>query len=473
MDIKFKDFLNTKSENNNDNNTNNATILKEFHTEKEKLKEENEKILAELKNLEAKYTEIIGKIKDFPSASAANKIFEKVKLFEMEMEENPTKNDIKHICNELDKYENELSKFKSFMVSQNETNSKFKEELSKIKNMVENIKKTFSSISKLFENNSLNELLENLNELSSKMVEREEFNQYKKEISKNLLELRMNVNEHNRSLDQVMPLVQKILTIEDLNKLEASLTELIEKKNALATGKFADKKEIIKSIKAIEAQVKVFMKKLDNEREKEKNDGVILASRPVPGYKCASCEAYIGDIKESYTYLPWNKIHGAERPYRLGSSFSRILQGLNLENTFNPFIQKNYLKTENTNKFVLTNNCLTTKKDKHADSLPRVPSEHNLVKNITIDEPYHSENSKIISSSLNKKYHIRNFWGNKTLRSIGNETNFENKSTIKETSFNRYNQQSRGREKLVKASKTIINTNINSSEDVGNHFLRN
>ena len=100
----------------------------------------------------------------------------------------------------------------------------------------------------------------------------------------------MDVNDHNRNLDEIMPLFRKILTMDDLNKLQDSLTGLIEQQKSDAMGKFADKKEIIKSIKSIESQVKIFMKNLDKEREKEKNESVILASKPVGGYKCASCE---------------------------------------------------------------------------------------------------------------------------------------------------------------------------------------
>ena len=101
------------------------------------------------------------------------------------------------------------------------------------------------------------------------------------------------------------------------------------------------------------------MKNLNQEREKEKNEGVILASKPVGGYKCASCEAFIGELKDSYTYLPWNKYHGEEKPYRKGSSLSRILQGLNIENTFNPFIDK--IKGENEKKNRIPTNCLYIK----------------------------------------------------------------------------------------------------------------
>jgi hypothetical protein len=359
-----------------------------------------------------------------------------------------------------------------FTVSQNDINSKFREDILKIKNNFDNIKKTFSSITKLFENNNLTTLLDNLNDLSNKMVDREDFNKFIKEINKTILDIRMDVNDHNRSLDQIMPMIQKILTMEDLKKLESSLIELIEKQNALSQGKFADKKEIIKSIKSIEAQVKLFMDNLDKEREKEKNDGCILASRPVGGYKCASCEAYIGDLKESTAYLPWNKIHGFQKPYRLGSSFSRILQGLNLDNTFNPFLQKNLLRNEGDKKYKLSNESLSVKKVRKIPPLDYLATDNYMIKDLVIDEPHSIDNSNYYYSTKGRFPQSRvNL--NKTLRTLRNDANLELRNVRKDTSFNsNNNQQNHEVVKSLKISKKTIQTKVsNSSEDPGNRYF--
>ena len=444
----------------------------ELNNEKEKIKEDNEKILNEIKNLEDKNNELDEKIKGLPTKEEINKMFEKIKLLEMELDEFPTKKDIKYICDDIDKIKVELSKFNSFIITQNELNAKYREDIIKIKNAFDNIKKTFASMTKLFENNSIAQLIDNLSDVSSKMVDKDEYNKYTKEINKILSEIKMDVNDHNRSLDQIMPMIQKILTMEDLKKLESSLVELIEKQNALSSGKFADKKEIIKSIKSIEAQVKLFMKNLDKEREKEKNEGCILASRPVVGYKCASCEAYIGDIKESTTYLPWNKIQGMQKPYRLGSSFSRILQGLNIDNTFNPFLQKHFLKSEDKKKYMLSSNeCLSVKKVRKIPPLTHISSEFNLVKDLAIDEPFSIDNNNLNYYKGGKKLQNKTSL-NKTLKNIENETNPENKNSIKENSFNKNNNHlSNEVVKTLKISKKVIETKFNNTnEDIGNPY---
>lgn len=39
----------------------------------------------------------------------------------------------------------------------------------------------------------------------------------------------------------------------------------------------------------------------------EKGDNWLLAKKPLGGTSCASCEAYIGDIKNTTEYLAWQK----------------------------------------------------------------------------------------------------------------------------------------------------------------------
>ena len=409
VDSKFKDFLNSK-----------GNILKE--TFKEKIKEENEKILSEIKNIVNKNIEIENKIKELPNNSVIKRIEEKIKLLDLELDNYLTQNDILKIFNKLDNYEKELNKSKLFIISQNEINAKNKEELFKLKKTFDNVKKTFSSISKIFENNSLSQILEDLNNVSENMVVKEEYIQFVKETNKKISNLKVDVNDHYRILDQIMPLIKKALTVEDLNKLETSLTELIEIKNADAQGIFAKKKEILKSIKLIEAKIKLYIKNLEEEKEKEKNDGVILASKPVGGYKCASCEAYIGELKETESYLPWNKYHLSEKPYNYGNRFSRILQGLNIESTYNPFIDK---------KKNFSKNNLSIKKYKKFPPLLHVVSEHNMIKNQLIDETFGINNTNTYKKYKDQIKLLR--LGN--LKNLNDDVIFTNKYIKSNNSF--------------------------------------
>ena len=49
---------------------------------------------------------------------------------------------------------------------------------------------------------------------------------------------------------------------------------------------------------------------------------------------CASCESYLGELKDNNTsYIPWNKYpnRDIEKLYRLGNGFSKMLQMIQLD----------------------------------------------------------------------------------------------------------------------------------------------
>ena len=88
------------------------------------------------------------------------------------------------------------------------------------------------------------------------------------------------------------------------------------------TKKFADKNEVTKNIKYLDAQVKhildVYVKKI------EKGENWLLAKKPIGGQYCASCENYIGDLHDTNQHVAWNKIsHPNDRVYRV-KNFSLI-----------------------------------------------------------------------------------------------------------------------------------------------------
>lgn len=111
------------------------------------------------------------------------------------------------------------------------------------------------------------------------------------------------------------------------------LTAKIEEIRLNTQRKYADKNETSKNIKYLDSQIKhiteVYIKKM------EKGDNWLIASKPMGGYKCASCESYLGDLNDNNHHLPWNKIptrDPSERLYRVGNGFSRMLQMLNIDN---------------------------------------------------------------------------------------------------------------------------------------------
>ena len=483
IDQKLNEFKKRKS---------NEDLIKDLNSQKEKLKDFTDRINIEIKTLRNKDEELENKIQELMTFPELKKVNDKIKAMEQDLEGSATKEDTKHILEELDKFNQELNKYKSIISNQKEMNIKTREDMLRLKEEFDEIKQDFSSLNNLLENNSLNKLIENINNITDKFVEKSLYENDMKLINKKISKLQMDVNEHNRNFAELMPKLEGILDINEFNKLKKNVEDLMSKSGSLvSSNKSLDTQEIIKNIKSMEAQVKIFMKKLENESEKEKeriNDNCILASRPVGGFKCASCETYIGDIKENNIYLPWNKYHGQDRPYRLGSSFSRILQGLNIEQNYNPFLhKKNYLKSENDKRYQIQNDSLSVKKIRKIPPLNQLTiSETNLEHkfnnsksiNKTIDEQKSNEyngSGFVTNNKLKKKLNV-NLWGIKSLKNLGNDKNVmtinvpsksTNKRNFEANSFDKDNINNKNflQEKVVKITKKPKGNQINNSED--------
>ena len=489
IDQKLNEFKKRKS---------NEDLIKDLNSQKEKLKDFTDRINIEIKTLRNKDEELENKIQELMTFPELKKVNDKIKAMEQELEGSATKEDTKHILEELDKFNQELNKYKSIISNQKEMNIKTREDMLRLKEEFDGIKQDFSSLNNLLENNSLNKLIENINNITDKFVEKSLYENDMKLINKKISKLQMDVNEHNRNFAELMPKLEGILDINEFNKLKKNVEDLMSKSGSLvSSNKSLDTQEIIKNIKSMEAQVKIFMKKLENESEKEKeriNDNCILASRPVGGFKCASCETYIGDIKENNIYLPWNKYHGQDRPYRLGSSFSRILQGLNIEQNYNPFLhKKNYLKSENDKRYQIQNDSLSVKKIRKIPPLNQLTiSETNLEHkfnnsksiNKTIDEQKSNEyngSGFVTNNKLKKKLNV-NLWGIKSLKNLGNDKNVmtinvpsksTNKRNFEANSFDKDNINNKNflQEKVLKITKKPKGNQINNSEDNENNLI--
>ena len=68
-------------------------------------------------------------------------------------------------------------------------------------------------------------------------------------------------------------------------------------------------------------------------KKNEKNESWLLAKKPIGGHICASCEAYIGELKGKDDFMIWNKYpqRDKEKNYRIGNGFSHMLNMLNVE----------------------------------------------------------------------------------------------------------------------------------------------
>mgnify|MGYP002624987020 CR=1 FL=1 len=322
-------------------------------------------------------------------------------------------------------FNTKLNNLISFKNEQKSTNTKFRQDINTLKLMSENFNHNILRINELLETNTLQNLLNDLNSFSNKVVNLEEYKKTIDLINSHLKTLQSENNQYRRYFEDILPLIGKITTAEDLKKLEQLLRELLEEQDSNAQKKYADKSEILKNIKNITSQIKSLMSKQDKNREP--GDNCMLASKPITGYRCASCETYIGDLKNNTQYLPWNKFRIQDmviKPYRVGNGFSYFLQNINLDNTTPKNNTNNNEEVENIinlkNNYNTLNNSTSDKHKINKNILPSVSS--NIIKTtqngkniIEIKPNFNTDDININSTNIYNTYFTKTEYNNKFL----------------------------------------------------------
>jgi hypothetical protein len=103
-----------------------------------------------------------------------------------------------------------------------------------------------------------------------------------------------------------------------------------------------------KNFKSLELQIKELYEYLI--KKDEQADKWLIAKKPLGGYSCASCENYLGDLKENNEQVIWNKFPERENinsnyDNKVGSGYSRLLNLVNIkeiknDNLFNSTMTK-------------------------------------------------------------------------------------------------------------------------------------
>ncbi len=222
-------------------------------------------------------------------------------------------------------------------ISQLSEDKKILDDFNWLKKRVENLSSSFVNMKPDDMNSSS---IKHVHLDVSRFVDAQSYNEFVKNYNKEIDRVNWRLDEMKLMVDDIINNLTNKVTDKDLKTLEGNqyftkeyLTARIEEIKLNSHKKYADKNETSKNIKYLDSQIKhitdVYIKKM------EKGDNWLLASKPMGGYKCASCENYLGDLNENNHHLPWNKIplrDPSERLYRVGNGFSRMLQMLNIDN---------------------------------------------------------------------------------------------------------------------------------------------
>ena len=218
----------------------------------------------------------------------------------------------------------------------------------KLLKRVDDLEKAFS----LFSKYDFDKMLKDINDLKLKMdsiyskilegsgggkidlsflVDFETFNKFKGWTENEIALLKKQIEEIKISISNFISILNNKVDIDALNKLEGNLLKKIEELKISSIKRFADKNDTNNNFRLIEEQLKLLMEMKNNA------DNWLLAKKPIGGNYCASCETYIGDLKENKEYLAWNKWPSKDdrSVVKRGPGFSKMLQLVNADPIMN------------------------------------------------------------------------------------------------------------------------------------------
>ena len=167
-----------------------------------------------------------------------------------------------------------------------------------------------------------------------KVVTTDSYEEFKSNINKTINNFHKEFQEMKTEiLDKNSKFLGSQASLKDLKNLEDDLLLKMDELYTSVNDKFAEKNLIIRNNKILELKMKHI---LENYKKNDKSDTWLLSKIPI-GHLCASCESYLGDIKDTANtkYVPWNKYptkDSADKLYRVGAGYSRMLQMISPDN---------------------------------------------------------------------------------------------------------------------------------------------
>jgi len=157
------------------------------------------------------------------------------------------------------------------------------------------------------------------------------FDNFKSQIIKEFSSVNDNFTHLRRLVDNILESLKNKPSYRDIKALEEEIMLKYEELKVASNKKFAERIETTKNFKYLDTQIKnilqIYIKK------EKRSENWILAKKPITNL-CASCEAYIGELKDNNSYQPWNKYplkDQNDKVYRLGNGFSKMLQMVQLD----------------------------------------------------------------------------------------------------------------------------------------------
>ena len=325
-----------------DNSSTNQIIVDGNFINIDKFNELKESLLKKINNLDKKYQSLNSEIK--------NEYFEK-ELNDLKIElsnKKPTQQEFYDLSVQV-------QQFTELFETMKEENNSLQSDMKKTKDTISSLTKKYENIilqsmnSVKMNDPSENFKNENILKKFDDYVEISIFNEFIMEQTKFSEKLKKDFDIYRQFYDQIIETLKKAASVQDLKNLEDYFVDLLDEFKDKTFKLFPRKSDINKNIKSLDFQIKQIYEYLM--KKDEHIDNWMLAKKPLGGYSCASCDNYIGDLKENNEKVLWNKLPEREiitntNNSKLGNGFSRLLSLVNINkeiknnNLFNSTITK-------------------------------------------------------------------------------------------------------------------------------------
>ena len=352
-----------------------------------------EAILKKCNSLEKKYNSLI-------SNNKLEELDEKIYKLQNELQnKKPNQQDFYNLNELVQGHNDDLENIKN-------DNSNMEEALRKMKETMSIINKKCEDL--ILQNLRSNKNIEDSDETKNRQnlflaklddyVETSIFNEFIKEETKVNEKFKKDMESYKQFNDEIIETLKKSASIQDLKNLEDYIVDLFDEFKDKMFKLYPRKSDINKNLKSLELQIKQIYEMIIKKDERTEN--WMLAKKPIGGFSCASCENYLGDLKENDEKVYWNQLPDHEKDInsnRIGNGFSRILNLVNI-------------KKENKNE----NNDILLKNEKEKPDYGHIINK----------EGKNNENNKNIDNEK-EKFNVTVYNLNKRKQNIYRNVNFE------------------------------------------------
>ena len=232
-------------------------------------------------------------------------------------------------------------------------------------------------------------------------------------------------------------------SLKDLKMLEDKIISKMIEFSEQINEKFAEKKFVLRNNRFLKIEINQKLDNFKNTDQRTEGTGWLLSKKPIGGHLCASCESYIGDLKDNDKYIPWNQIHikdSNDKNNKVNHLFSKMFQKLSTDyrikrNKSTLYINSSKNNNENSLEEMEQRQSQTniTNKRKSIDLKDNI-IEKKLKKKIKIKE--------IPNIKISKKNNFGNNYKSKNNEEINSKTEKDENIILPENCFgNRKNEK--------------------------------